>query len=85
MEVSGQHHALAGKSPWYPVYRRLVGFKTGLDAMVKKKILSLSGFQLWPSSLLRVLTELSQLYVVFIVPFNFSFSRINAFSFPKTK
>jgi hypothetical protein len=42
MEVSGQLHALAalpqGKSPWYPLDRRLGGPRTVLDAVVKRKI-----------------------------------------------
>jgi hypothetical protein len=46
MEVSGQLHAWSlysqGKSPWYPLDRRLGRPQAGLDAMVKRKIPSLS-------------------------------------------
>jgi hypothetical protein len=42
MEVSGQLHALATllqrKSPWYPLYRRLVDPRAILDTVVKRKI-----------------------------------------------
>jgi hypothetical protein len=45
MEVSGQFHVPAlypqGKSPCYPLDRRLVGPRAVLDAVVKRKIPSL--------------------------------------------
>jgi len=41
MEVSGQPHALAtlpqGKSPWYPLYRRLGGAQSWSGHSVKEK------------------------------------------------
>jgi hypothetical protein len=44
MEVSGQPHAPAifsqGKIPWYQCIGGWVGLKTGLNAMVKRKIFS---------------------------------------------
>jgi len=42
MKVSGQLHTPAalpqGKSPWYPLDRRLGGPRTGLDVVVRRKI-----------------------------------------------
>jgi hypothetical protein len=44
VEVSGELHSRPlypqGKSPWYPLNRRLVGLQYRLDAVVKIKILS---------------------------------------------
>jgi hypothetical protein len=55
MEVSDRLHALAtslpGKSPRYPLDRRLDGHKAGLDAVVKRKILPLPGIEPRQSSL----------------------------------
>jgi hypothetical protein len=42
MEFSGELNASAalspGKSPWYPSDRRLVGLRSVLDAVVRRKI-----------------------------------------------
>jgi len=47
MEVSGQLHVLAalplGKEPQYPLYGRLVGLRSGLDVVAKRKIPASAG------------------------------------------
>jgi hypothetical protein len=54
MEVSGQIHvptALArGKSPWYLLDMWLVDPRAGLDAVENRKIFSLPGIELRPST-----------------------------------
>jgi hypothetical protein len=69
MEVNGQHHTPAllyprGKDPWYPLDRRLVGLRAGLDTEARGNILclcqGLSPSRLVVQFLVSFYAELSQ-------------------------